>query len=320
MHRGKKMKRLLVLAASVPMLALGALTAVAAENYRDIGVNAKLEAMGSKLRLSHAEFSVSREGSFDTVRTVFFKNTGNKQLGHHWAADENLAGFPSTSIFYVTDTVDGAANDGMGGSIDANVTTSQIDAGMAAWDAIGCATLPIVNGGAVPLDLGLVEDLVGGFGSSGLTLVGGVTHGGWLPWEFFEIIGGPGGGNGILGVTFTFIWTDDDGNPLDSNSDGKIDTALREIYMNNNFAWEIGNAQGTGVFDIVAVMNHEQGHALSQGHFGSIIRNGAGKLVWTPKDGDNVMLAAISSNQLFEGFQGSDIGGHCSIWADWPLK
>jgi hypothetical protein len=195
---------------------------------------------------------------------------------------------------------------------------------MDAWNAISCSSLPIVDGGAYELDLGLVEFLIGDdigidFGSSGLTLEGGITHGGWLPFEFFEALQ-PGGGSGILGVTFTFIWLDDDGNPADINADGKADTALREIYMNNEFAWEVGNAAGTGVFDIVAVMNHEQGHALSQGHFGSIISNGAGKLVWTPKNGDNVMLAAISSNQLFEGFQGTDIGGHCSIWATWPLN
>ena len=66
-------------------------------------------------------------------------------------------------------------------------------------------------------------------------------------------------------------------------------------------------------------MNHEQGHALSQGHFGSISLMPSGKVVWTPKNGDNVMLAAIGSNQLFEGFQGTDIGGHCSIWATWPI-
>ena len=315
------MKRSFLLTIGISLLAAGAQSAIAAENYGNIGVNAQLEAMGSNLRLSYAEFSVSKEGGYDTMKTVFFSNTGNKQLGHHWVpGDERPFGDPTTDMIYVTDTVDGVANAGGGGTIDSGTTTAQINQGMAAWDAISCASLPIVDGGAFALDLGLVEWLVGGFGSTGLTLEGGITHGGWLPKEFFDIIGGPGGGDGILGVTFTFIWLDGDGNPADINSDGKADTALREIYMNNNFAWEVGNAMGTGFFDIVAVMNHEQGHALSQGHFGSIIRNGAGKLVWTPKDGDNVMLAAISSNQLFEGFHGTDIGGHCSIWANWPLK
>ena len=320
------MKRLFISVVSVSMLALVTQAAVAAQNYGDIGVNARLEAMGSKLRLAYAEYSVSKEGSFDTVRTVFFKNTGNKQLFSHWVpGDERPFGDPTTEMVYVTDLVDGVANAGGGGTIDAATTTTQIVQGMEAWNAIDCSSIPIVDGGAYNLDLGLVEAIVDsqaglGLGSTGLTLEGGITHGGWLPFEFFEFIGGPGGGNGILGVTFTFIWLDDEGNPADINADGKIDTALREIYMNNNFAWEIGNTQGTGVFDIVAVMNHEQGHALSQGHFGSIMLNGAGKLIWTPKDGDNVMLAAISSNQLFEGFQGSDIGGHCSIWATWPLK
>lgn len=90
--------------------------------------------------------------------------------------------------------------------------------------------------------------------------------------------------------------------------------------MNNAFRWEIGNDQGRGVFDIEAVMFHEQGHALSQGHFGEISVNPQGKLIISPKQGDNVMLAAISSNGQWEGFHGTDEGGHCSIWGTWPLQ
>ena len=314
------MKRLLTSVAGIAMLATGAQSAMAAEIYGDIGVNAQLEARGENIRLSHAEFVVSTAGGYDTMKIVFFKNTGNKQLGHHWVPNDPRGGTGTTDILYVTDTVDGVANCGDGCSIDSVTTTAAIDAGMASWNAIECSSLPITNIGALPLDLGLVQLLVGFGGADGF-LVGGITHGGWLPKEFFEVIGGPGGGDGILGVTFTFIWVDDDtGLPTDINRDGKADAALREIYMNNNFKWEIGNGMGTGWFDIEAVMNHEQGHALSQGHFGSISLMPSGKVVWTPKDGDNVMLAAISSNQLFEGFQGSDIGGHCSIWSSYPVQ
>lgn len=314
------MKKSILLNIGILLLATGAQSAIAAENYGDIGVNAQLEAMGSNLRLSYAEFSVSKEGGYDTMKIVFFKNVGNKQLPHHWVPGDPRGGTGTTDILYVTDTVDGVANCGGGCTIDSVTTTAQIEQGMAEWDAIGCASLPIVNIGAFATDLGLVEDLVGGFGSTGAFLLGGITHGGWLPKAFFDIIGGPGGGDGILGATFTFIWVDDvTGFPTDINSDGKADTALREIYMNNNFAWEVGNGAGSGVFDIAAVMIHEQGHALSQGHFGEISVNPQGKLIISPKEGDNVMLAAISSNQLFEGFHGTDIGGHCSIWANWPL-
>ena len=316
------MKQLLKLAAGVALLVSGSQSAMSADVLGDPRINERLEAMGSNLRLAYAEFSVAKEGGFDTMKTVFFKDTGNKQLSAHWVPnDPRPSGGPTTDMFYVTDTVDGEANDGMGGKIDAGTTTAQIVQGMAAWDAIGCASLPIVDAGAFPLDLGLVEALIGGFGSTGLTLEGGITHGGWLPGSFFDIIGGPGGADGILGVTFTFIWVDDvTGIPTDINSDGKLDAALREIYMNNNFAWEIGNDMGRDVFDIVAVMNHEQGHALSQAHFGEISLNPQGKLIISPKNGDNVMLAAIGSNQLFEGFHGTDEGGHCSIWSTWPLQ
>ena len=312
------MKRLLSSIVGISLLATGAQSVVAAEQYGDIGVNAKLEEMGANVRLAYAEFSVAKEGGYSTMKTVFFKDVGNKQLGSHWVPGDPR-GQGVTDVFYVTDTVDGLANCGDGCTIDSVTTTSQINQGMAEWDAIGCTSLPIVNAGALGMDLGYVQFLVGTGGGSG-SYFPGVTHGGWLPWEFFEAIGGPGGGNNILGVTFTFNWINADGSPSDVNGDGKADTAFREIYMNNNFAWEIGNDMGSDAYDIVAVMNHEQGHSLSQGHFGEISLNPKGKLIISPKNGDNVMLAAIGSNQVFEGFHGSDEGGHCSIWATWPLK
>lgn len=313
------MKRLIKSVVGMSMLALAAQSAIAAEQYGNIGVNDHLEAMGSNIRLSHAELSVSKEGGYDTMKIVFFKDTGNKQLGSHWVPNDPRGATGTTDVLYATDTVDGIANCGGSCTIDSVTTTAAIDAGMASWDAIDCTSLPIVNIGAFPFDLGLVQEILG-FGGLDGTLVGGITHAGWLPLEFFEAFAGADG-EFILGVTFTFIWVDDDtGVPTDINSDGKDDTALREIYMNNHFEWEIGNSMGTGWYDIEAVMNHEQGHALSQGHFGSITLNPAGKVIWTPKNGDNVMLAAIGSNQLFEGFHGTDKGGHCSIWANWPLK
>jgi len=91
------------------------------------------------------------------------------------------------------------------------------------------ASLPIINVGAVPFDLGFVQYLVGD-GLRGPPGGGGglngffpfIAHGGWLPFEFFEAIGGPGGGSGILGVTFTFICGDNapDGNFIPSDFEG----------------------------------------------------------------------------------------------------
>ena len=316
------MKKSTAISAGLSLFALCAQTATAAEIYGDIGVNAQLEASGANVRLAYAEFIVSTESSYDTMKVVFFKDTGNKQLPAHWVPGDprNDVG-QGPAMLYITDTVDGVANCGEGCEISADETTAAIDSGMAEWDAIDCSDLPIVNVGAYAEDFGYVQNLVGFGGSGGFFPF--ITHGGWLPKEFFDAIGGPGGGDGILGVTFTFIWGDVvDGVfiPSDIDSNRKADVALREIYMNNNFLWEIGNDKGRGFFDVKAVMNHEQGHALSQAHFGSISLMPSGKVVWTPKDGDNVMLAAISSNQLFEGFQGTDIGGHCSIWSTWPIQ
>ena len=309
------MNRNLLLAFAVATIAVGPGAASAKENYGDIGVNAQLAASGENIRLAYAEFVGAADSDFEGMKTIFFKDVGNKQLGSHWAPGHpwNDVGV-GTAVPYITDLSEGAAT----GGLDAATTSAAIDRGMGEWNDIGCATLPIVKFGEYNQDLGFVQFLTGFGGTS--NYFPGITHGGWLPKAFFDFIGGPGGGDGILGVTFTFIWTDDDGNPTDLNADGKADVALREIYMNNNFVWEIGNDQGTGVYDIEAVMFHEQGHALSQGHFGEISLNPKGKVIISPKQGDNVMLAAISSNWKWEGFHGSDIGGHCSIWATWPLQ
>lgn len=282
----------------------------ALDPQRAFALNADLEALDAPVRLAKIEFLLSEGSQFMGGKTTFFKDVGNRNLPYHWVkGDERRGGF--SDIAYLTDLIDGFANDGNGGFVDPAVTTAVIEQGMANWDGIPCATLPITNLGAIPLDLGLTQFLVGMGGFPGW--FADITHAGWLPPEFFEIIGGPGGGAGILGATLTYTWS----GPTDINNDGKADTALAEIYMNNNFAWEVGNAQGSGYYDIQETMFHEQGHSLSQGHFGEISLNNQGKLIISPKRGTNLMLAAGGSNSEWQGFHGTDTGGHCSIWGDW---
>ena len=74
-----------------------------------------------------------------------------------------------------------------------------------------------------------------GFGGFGDPFLADIVEAGWLPPAFFEAAGGPGGGNGILAFSVTFIFTDDFGNPTDINNDHYLDTALNEVYYNDNF-------------------------------------------------------------------------------------
>jgi hypothetical protein len=116
-------------------------------------------------------------------------------------------------------------------------------------------------------------------------------------------------GGGILGVTFTFIWVDANG-PTDIDGNGKLDTAFREIYYDSGFPWA---DDGSTNIDVESVAVHEIGHGLSQGHFGTVAFKNNGNLMRSPL----AVMNAIYSMPL-QTLQGTDDGGHCSDWAEWP--
>jgi hypothetical protein len=101
-----------------------------------------------------------------------------------------------------------------------------------------------------------------------------IITGGWLPREYFDCLvpdpsPGNGGGDFILGVTWTFFFVDGGGNPVDLNNDGHIDTAVKEIYYNDDFDWVTSGSVFLGNdIDIESVVLHENGHGMDLGHFG----------------------------------------------------
>lgn len=152
----------------------------------------------------------------------------------------------------------------------------------------------------------LVSELLG-FGGS-FDYIADVVHAGWLPAAFFDLIA-PEGSTFIFGVTYTIIFTDDDGNPVDTDNNNKLDVGWRETYYNDAFPWADG-----AHYDVESIALHEAGHGLSQAHFGKAFRNnGNDKLHFAPRA---VMNAAYSGIQT--EINGSDNGGHCSNWASWP--
>jgi len=129
---------------------------------------------------------------------------------------------------------------------------------------------------------------------------------------FFDAIA-PGGSSFILGVTFTFIWIDPSlpgTPPTDIDNNGRDDTAFREIYYNDAFDWY---DDGTINFDVESVAFHEAGHGLSQAHFGKVFLDNKGNMKFAPKAAMNAVYAAPQQSPL-----GTDNGGPCSIWAQWP--
>jgi len=230
--------------------------------------------------------------------TVFFSNVGNKQLGADFAPGLSLDGTDNVS-FYVDDNRPS-------GDLPVVVTNHAIDRAMSTWDEVTCSELSMFEVPYDGRDTGFISALLGFGGSFNYTA--DVTHAGWMPPLFFDFLA-PGGSNFILGVTFTIIFTDASGNPVDTDNNGKTDVAFREIYYNDNFSWNDGST-----YDVETIALHEAGHGLSQGHFGKAFRSGGnGKLHFSPRA---VMNAAYSGVQT--SIRQSDNGGHCSNWASWP--
>jgi len=259
-------------------------------------MNDQLAVAGENFRVEMVEFS-----TFDEVGPTVYANDRQHQLDSHWVPfDPNRWGV--RDIYWAVDNVDQTAD-----VLWADAYAA-IGRAMNIWDTVPCATIPLLQVNDYGLDLGYVQYLVGMGGVPGW--LADITHAGWLPWIFFETIGGPGGGDSILGATFTFIWIDEvTGDPSDMDGNGKNDVAFREIYYNDEFNWGID----IRYFDIETVIAHEVGHGLSLGHFGKIFRSPNGELHFAPR----ALMNALYYDILHE-LLGTDNASFCSIWAKWP--
>lgn len=259
-------------------------------------MNDQLAVAGENFRVEMVEFS-----TVDETGPTVYANDRQHQLDSHWIPyDPNRWGV--RDIYWAVENVDQTTD------VPWPDAVAAIGRAMNTWDTVQCGTIPLTLVDDYGLDLGYVQYLVGMGGIPGW--LADITHAGWLPWEFFETIGGPGGGDGILGATFTFIWTDSTtGDPTDLDGNGKNDVAFREIYYNDAFSWGID----IRYFDIETVVTHEVGHGLSLGHFGKIFRSPNDKLHFAPRAVMNAIYYDILHKLL-----GTDHASFCSIWAKWP--
>lgn len=242
-------------------------------------VNAELERMGSNLRV--AEVWMFTIGSGRPANRIL-------QLGTRWVpADPNRAAQSTGTedLTYVVDVSDLTVD------VPAVDTEAAIDAAFDTWSGVhntfldnvkvaddglnhdfldGVPILPFVTCASTPFQpapLGILD-------FAALAPNADIITGGWLPREYFDCLvpdptPGNGGGDFILGVTWTFFFVDGGGNPVDLNNDGHIDTALKEIYYNEEFDWVTSGSVFLGNdIDIESVVLHENGHAMDLGHFG----------------------------------------------------
>lgn len=284
---------------------------VKAPTYMDIGstpqsistdINGEVLLKSSETRkvaLYMAEYITSGD-SDEMGNTVFFMNVGNKQLAGDFAPDiySGLTDGTNDISYYVD-------NNRPTGDMDVSVSNAAIDRAMSTWDGVNCSEIGMNE---LPHDgrpTGFVSALLGLGGSFGY--VSDVVHCGWHE-SLFDAIWGPG--SNVLGVTFTIIWVDNNGNPIDLDNNGKYDVAWREIYYNDAFSW----ADDGNHIDVETVALHEAGHGLSQGHFGKLfISNSNGKFHFAPRAVMNAGYTGIQTS-----IEKTDKAGHCSNWDEWP--
>ena len=243
---------------------------------------------------------IMADDSNEMGNTVFFSDRGNKQLTGDFVPALSALTDGTPNITYYVD------NNRPSSDLSDAVTEAGIDRAMGTWDDATCSELGMTK---VPFDgrpTGLVS-FVFGFGGSP-AYVADVTHSGWLPKSFFDLLA-PDGGNGILGVAFTIVFQDENGDLVDTDNNNKFDVAWREIYYNDNFSWGDGSN-----IDVETVALHEAGHGLSQAHFGSAFRTlSNGKLHFSPRAVMNATYSGVQTD-----IAKTDNAGHCSNWSQWP--
>lgn len=261
------------------------------------GINAQLQAQGLNIAIEELEFF-----------TIGGGRSSNRlhQTGTKWVANDPRRLADGDNITYLVDQSEGATASGLTNA----ATEAAIDRAMATWNnnekcLSNVDFVKRADSGADPD----IFDAFFGFGGFGNPFLADIVNAGWYPRSFFEAVGGPGGGNGILAFSVTFIFTAGNA-PSDIDGNNHLDAALNEVYYNDNFGNPGGprpnNPWGINValpgIDVETVALHENGHSLGLGHFGP-----------PPAAVMNPVYAGIRHEPL-----AIDHAGMCTVWGDWP--
>jgi len=260
-------------------------------------INQQLRAMGLNIAVEQIEFFTIGQGRpSNRIHAQEFR----------WVANDPRRLADGENITYLVDQSDGATASGLTNA----QTEPAIDRAMNTWQANRCfKKVDIVKRADSGADPDIFDSFFG-FGQMGNPFLADIVNAGWLPRAFFEAVGGPGGGRGILAFSVTFIFTDNNDVPTDINGDNRLDTALNEVYYNDTFGdpnndragnpWQID--QPLPAIDVETVALHENGHSLGVGHFGP-----------PPNAVMNPVYAGIRHSPL-----STDSSGMCSVWGSWP--
>jgi hypothetical protein len=299
-------------------------------------INARLAKKRSNLRVAKAEVRYAAKAYSAKTSTEIFANDRTHKLPYQWVAgDPRRDG--RIGVTYAVDPVlqtsafgfnnlPAVEIDGGGFRLSTQAElVGYIEEATQAWRDRRCADAPI-DRVAVPAgtDPDLVDDILleRPVPSPTYAQLADIVQAGWQPPEFFDAFT-PGGSDAILGITFAFVFVDDQGTPdpsddvfTDIDGDRKLDRALAEIHYNPSFIWTNRGAPNT--IDFYSVIAHETGHGLGLAHFG--------KLFVTKKDlADGLDISDIKfapkalMNAAYvtgrDEIRGSDNGSFCQIWA-----
>ena len=266
------------------------------------GINIMLKDKRTNIRLAYAETVTKSDGSNHASGQTIFANDRTKQLTAQWVPNDSRRNADGNNLTYIGWDIFAPANFGFPNQFDG---TPAIDASFDTWDTIkNKAKLDIIKR---PNTLSNPSLILGGD-----PLLADISQIGFLPGIFFENFVGTGSSTNVLGVTFTFIFVDSEGNPTDINGDGFNDTAVKEVWYNDEFVWTDSGNTSTEI-DLETVALHENGHALGFGHFGKISVTNNNKLHVSPRSVMNAIILGTQRTLL-----GTDKASYKSIYGNWP--
>jgi hypothetical protein len=307
--------------------ARAATTPTTDENYQVspalVMLNQTLASRGANFRVEAAELRIAAKGWDGVTSTILIANNRSRGSSSAWVkGDPRRDGRLGVTWAFGSNTgTDPFVRDANGGNVHQATKAEQlahIQEAMSAWSGLACSAKPITQV-AVPAgtDPDYLDEYFAGnpAGSPNYLQPADIVEAGWQPLAFFETVGGGPAGDDILGVTFSFIFTDDDGNPTDIDRNGRSDRALSEIYYNDGYWWGNGSPN---VIDFYSIITHETGHALGLGHFGKVFvtkKDAAdGLQIADVKYAPYAMMNAVYVTGRNE-IAGSDNSQFCQLWA-----
>jgi len=265
-------------------------------------VNRELAEAGANFALARGELSISPTAGPDRALIVY-ANDRMLRLTSRWVPGDPRRDADGANLSYLVYQALALAN----GSVDSEPS---VDSAFDTWGAIRCGNLPLVkrsDTGANPSAF---------FG--GNPFLADVVNLGFLPGFIFDAYIEPGASAFVLGVTWTFIFGsyDTEGNfiPSDIDGNGLADTALKEVWYNDEFDWNADGVTDIDNTDIETVAFHENGHSVELGHFGKIaVNTSSGYLVVAPRAAMNAIILGTLRVPL-----GTDNAAYCGNWGQWP--